>query len=91
MEQILTNLLITVFLGWGGWISFMVIKNGLKINDLTNKNEGFLKEFEQTCQELKDSFSSMKDEVKGDIKSINGRLDTFMKAEIDTLKEIAKK
>jgi hypothetical protein len=91
MEQILTNLLITIFLGWGVWISLMCIRNGLKINDLTNKGEGFVREFEITCTDLKNSFSEMKDEVKVDIESINKRLDTFMKAEIDTLKEIAKK
>lgn len=94
MDEILA-ISATLAVGWMGWLSLTTIQNKVKINTLTNNNAAIekdlaeaLKHMEKTSQEMKASFKEMREDVKSDINSLSGRLDTFMRTEIDALKII---
>lgn len=94
MVQIDSTLLIGILalvLPWAAYITKVTFDNQSKLKLSEQSNEDFKNEFEKTCENLTNSFREMKDEVKEDFKSMNQRIDIFMKAEIDTLKEIARK
>jgi len=94
MVQINSTLLfaiLAIILPWAAFITKVTFDNQSKLKMSEQSNEDFKNEFEKTCSNLTESFREMKDEVKEDFKSINQRIDIFMRAEIDTLKEIAKK
>lgn len=94
MEEVLAVVGV-IFVGWLGWLSLTTIQNKVKINTLVGNDEVLerdlgeaLKNMERTSEDLKNSFREMRQEVKSDISSISGRLDTFMRTEIDALKII---
>jgi uncharacterized protein YoxC len=98
METIVTGVGITIVLSWAAWISVFAINTNIKANQSLNNDAMAQKEITSIVDgmktmtiELKASFKELVNEVKVEMKTTNTRLDTFIKDEMDTLKQIANK
>lgn len=83
----LLAVLVTIWLGWSGWISIAVIRNQRELSKLNASDINL----HNDMQGLKEGFVSLKEDVKETVNKINSKLDVFLKDEISVLKELAKK
>jgi len=94
----LIAILVTILLGWAGWVSAGLIKNQTAITKLmaSDSNLGKAQEdihhdMTELSKTFKESFSELKEDFRGQMDKVNVRLDIFLKDEISVLKELAKK
>lgn len=94
----LIAILVTILLGWAGWISVMVIRNQNAITklmasdaNLSKAQEDIHKDMSDLSTLFKESFAELKEDIKERMDKVNNRLDVFLKDEITVLKELAKK
>jgi len=92
---VLQGLLIAIIVAWGGWVSLTTIQNNGSVKTLLNDNANIrtdlvdaIKHMDKSSSDMQASFREMRDEVKTDIQSLSGRLDTFISTEIQALKVI---
>jgi hypothetical protein len=83
----LLAILMTIIIGWVGWISTATIRNQQALSKLNASDVNLHNDMEG----LKEGFISLKDDVKEQIAKVNSKLDIFLKDEISVLKELAKK
>jgi len=84
MEQILTGVVVTVFLAWAGWVSVSLVG----LTKSSSAQDAVKLSNSQTVEELKKSFQDMERRVTESLDKMNERQDSFMKAEIQELKNL---
>jgi hypothetical protein len=77
----------TAFVVWAGWISSFVIK----VNDKANKSLSNDDANEKEIGEIGSRWEATAKRLEEGLGRIEGRLDTFLKNELDALKQIAQK
>lgn len=98
MDPVIEGAIITGSLAWIAWISVFAIQTNIKANKSLSNDAMAQKEINSIVEgmktmttELKSSFKELVNEVKTEMKNTNQRLDTFMKEEMTTLKNMSKK
>lgn len=76
MNEVLIGVGSTAFLLWAGWVSITLVRNFNNPEDV---------------KDLKKAFGEMEDRVTKELEKINLRHDTFIKAEVETLKALLHK